>query len=239
MEIVFVRHGESIGNVAKEKGTSYDASNICLTSKGVEQATQTGKYLEIFGNFDVVITSPMLRCAETTEIIVRGLGYRGDIIIDDRLIEWGNDFDPLEGLSKEQKDKIIPDKLKQLDKKMFLELNPFKKIELAKQFRISRDKLLPCSPTLYESWDNYNDFLSELSTKPYKRVLIVSHSVTMATIMQIICSIDKNINWIQIGTPGQKRWLENCSIMCVGYNRSTNQYTLVSAPSDSHLSFSV
>ena len=54
MEIVFVRHGESIGNVAKEKGTSYDASNICLTSKGVEQATQTGKYLEIFGNFDVV-----------------------------------------------------------------------------------------------------------------------------------------------------------------------------------------
>ena len=159
MEIVFVRHGESIANVAREKGISYDPSNIHLTPKGIEQAKQTGIYLsKTFPKFDIVIMSPMLRCAETTELIVKELGWNGDIIIDDRLIEWGNDFDILAGLSKEQMDKKIPSKLKELDKKIKIQTNPFKKIKLAKEFRSLRDKLLPYSPTVYESWNHYTDF---------------------------------------------------------------------------------
>jgi broad specificity phosphatase PhoE len=237
MEIIFVRHGESIANVAKEKGTSYDATNIPLTPKGIKQATQTSIHLsKIFNKFDIVITSPMLRCAETTEIILANLDYKKEIIIDDRLIESGCNYDVLEGLSKEQWNKKIPTELKELEKKQSEELNPFKKIKLQKQFRILRDKLLPYSPTKYEAWDNWINFLAELSTKSYKRVLIISHSTTMAGIMQIICGIDKNINWIQIGNTEQKRWMENCSIMCIGYDKKTLRYSLVSAPSDAHLS---
>ncbi len=70
MEIIFVRHGESVANVANEKGKSYDADNIHLTQKGIEQAKKTGEYInKVFGKMDIVIMSPMLRCAETTELI--------------------------------------------------------------------------------------------------------------------------------------------------------------------------
>lgn len=236
MEIVFVRHGESIANVANEKGTAYDSSNIHLTSKGIEQAKQTGIYLsKTFPKFDIVIMSPMLRCAETTELIVSKLNWKGSIIIDDRLIEPGCDYDVLEGLSKEQRDKTIPSKLKELDNQINTQTNPFEKLKLAKQFRTLRDKTLEYSPTRYEAWYNWVNFLSELSTKSYSRVLIISHSQTMAGIMQIICGIDKNNTWIQINNLGQKTWMENCSIMCVSYDKKTNHYELVSAPSDSHL----
>ncbi len=38
MKIIFIRHGESVANVANEKEKSYDVDNIHLTQKGIEQA---------------------------------------------------------------------------------------------------------------------------------------------------------------------------------------------------------
>lgn len=237
MEIVFVRHGESIGNVANEKGINYDPTNINLTNLGIKQAKETGLYIKkTFGKFDKVITSPMLRCAETTELILGNLEYNETVIIDDRLIEQGCDYDILEGLSKDEKNKIIPPNVKLTFEKIDKEPNPFERIKLSKKFRDLRDKTLPYSPTQKEAWENYNNFLYELSTKSYSRVLIISHSQTMASIMQIICGINMSCNWIKIDSFTNKKWMENCSIMCVYYNPETKTYSLVSAPEDSHLS---
>lgn len=237
MEIIFVRHGESIANVANEKGTNYDATNIHLTNLGIKQAKITGEYIKkTFGKFDKIITSPMLRCAETTELILTNLDYNDSVIIDDRLIEQGCDYDILEGLSKDEKDKTIPPNVKLAFEKIGKESNPFERIKLSEKFRDLRDKTLPYSPTQKEAWENYNNFLSELSTKSYSRVLIISHSLTMDAIMQIICGINKYCNWIKIDSFTNKKWLSNCSIMCVYYNPETKIYSLVSAPEDSHLS---
>lgn len=233
MEIVFVRHGESIANVAN--GKSYDPYNVYLTEKGIKQAAKTGQYLQLFGKFDIVIMSPMLRCAETTEQIVENLGYLGDVIIDDRLIERGNNYDTLEGLSKEQRSKIIPKELYGLEQDLVNEKNPFVRKKLSKRFRLTREKLLPLEPTMSEANDNYTNFLNWLGKQKYNRVLIVSHSYTMNCMMKIICGINEYNDWIQIGSQSQKRWLENCSIMCVYYHKNTNVYELISGPEDVHL----
>lgn len=233
MEIVFVRHGESIANVAN--GKAYDPYNVCLTEHGVKQAEKTGHFLQVFGKFDVVIMSPMLRVAETTEQIVNTLGYSGNVVIDDRLIERGNNYDTLDGLSREQRAKIVPKELYGLEQALVNEPNPFVRKKLSKKFRLTREKLLPLEPSMMEANDNYIDFLNWLGKQKYNRVLIISHSYTMNCIMKIICGINEYNSWIQIGSQSQKRWLENCSIMCVYYHKNTDVYELISGPEDRHL----
>jgi broad specificity phosphatase PhoE len=233
MEIIFVRHGESIANVSDDN--SYDPQNIYLTSDGIKQCKKTGKYLKVFGNLDIVIISPMLRCAETTEIILNELDYNGNILIDERLIERGNNYDILKGLSKREKNKLIPKELRDLESQITDEPNPFKRTKLGKKFRKMREKLLPYSPTSDEANDNYIDFLNWLSKQNYSRVLIISHSCTMGYIMRIICGLNNYNTWIQIGSANQLKWLNNCSVMCVLYDKSINKFELVSAPEDNHL----
>lgn len=233
MEIIFVRHGESIANVTDDN--TFDPQNIFLTENGKQQCKKTGKYLRIFENFDIVIMSPMLRCAETAELILNELNYDGNILIDERLIERGNDYDCLKGLSKREKNKIIPKELKELEIELIDEPNPFKRTKLGKKFRKMREKLLPYSPTSDEANDNYIDFLNWLSEQNYSRVLVISHSCTMGYIMRIICGLNNYNTWIQIGTSTQQKWLNNCSVMCVQYDKKNNKYELVSAPEDDHL----
>lgn len=233
MEIIFVRHGESIANVSDDN--LLDPQNIYLTKEGQNQCKQTGKYLKIFGSFDTVIISPMLRCAETTELILNELDYDGDILIDERLIERGNNYDILKGLTKKEKNKLIPKELKELETQLAIELNPFKRTKLGKKFRKMREKFLPYSPTSDEANEAYIDFLNWLSKQNYSRVLIVSHSCTMGYIMRIICGLNNYNTWIQIGSPNQQKWLNNCSVMCVQYNADINKYELISAPEDGHL----
>lgn len=66
-ELILLRHGESQYN-------AYLTDNLDseLTPKGIEQARATGKFLkEQFGNINnfVGITSPYLRCLQTSQII--------------------------------------------------------------------------------------------------------------------------------------------------------------------------
>ena len=64
MNIFFVRHGQSTGNVEKRLQTDDEP----LTENGIEQAKNLKLVLDNF-DFDLVFTSNMKRCVQTSEIV--------------------------------------------------------------------------------------------------------------------------------------------------------------------------
>ena len=234
MEIVFVRHGESTGNVNNKNNIKFDPKKVVLTSKGKKQAKTTGKFLKIFDKFDIIISSTMPRCIQTSNYIASELGYKKEnILCDKRLIEAGNIYDELDGLTKEEFNKVVPKQLKDIKQKISLEKNPFKRLELQSKFRKLRNKKLKYNPTNIQAWNNYIKFLNWLKKQKYKRVLVVSHSYTMVVIMKILCNININDEITIIRSGKSKNDVENCSIMCV--KKIKNKLELVSATEDQHL----
>lgn len=234
MEIVFVRHGQSTANVARQKNKKYDPKETVLTSKGIKQARKTGKFLKIFGKFDVVISSIMPRCIQTTSNIIKELNFKEEnVIYDKRLIEPGNISSVLDGNTKEENSKIIPKELKDLEKKIEKEKNPFVRSDLQKKYLILKEKKLHQSPTLIKSWNNYINFLEWLKKQKYKRVLVISHSVTMVQIIKILSNIPIYDKIITIKSNKSKIDVENCSIMCV--KKTGTKLQLISATEDLHL----
>jgi broad specificity phosphatase PhoE len=234
MEIVFVRHGQSTANVARQKNKRYDPKETVLTSKGIKQAKKTGKFLKIFGKFDVVISSIMPRCIQTTSNIIKEINYKEeDVIYDKRLIEPGNVYNVLDGLTKEDRARITPKEMKDLEKKIEKEKNPFKRFELQKKYSLLREKKQPQSPTHQQAWNNYVKFLYWLKKQKYKRVLVVSHSVTMMQIMKILCNISIYDRIIKVKSDKSKVDVENCSVMCV--KKIDTKLQLISATEDLHL----
>lgn len=127
MEIIFVRHGQSIQNVAFQKNERYDPNNICLTELGEKQAEITGEYLKTFGKYDVIYSSPLLRVVQTSNIIKNKLGYKNDIIIDDRLEEHNLGVID-EGLNNDEIEKYINKNPEIIQNKLFrfVDLNKWK-----------------------------------------------------------------------------------------------------------------
>jgi bisphosphoglycerate-dependent phosphoglycerate mutase len=134
VRIIFVRHGESIENVAIEKGKSYDPDNIVLTNMGIQQATKTGKYLaKTFGKFDKVFSSPVTRCVQTSNLIMEQISFPPESIkIDDLLVEIGFHNDNSIGLSKDHVKNFLKknNKLLNLQKQIENTSNPFDKLSL-------------------------------------------------------------------------------------------------------------
>ena len=64
MEILLIRHGESEGNVLKRVQTNLEP----LTDKGKEKVSELRNKLEK-ENIEVVFSSDLLRCVQTTEIL--------------------------------------------------------------------------------------------------------------------------------------------------------------------------
>jgi bisphosphoglycerate-dependent phosphoglycerate mutase len=100
-EIYLVRHGQTEWNkLGKTQGQEED---IELNETGKSEANKTGQYLKKFRvekkNFDCILSSPMKRCKETTEIICKELNYKiKKIVYLDELkeVKKGN----LSGLTK-------------------------------------------------------------------------------------------------------------------------------------------
>jgi len=69
MKIFFVRHAQTQANIDNLNYTLDDTLHP-ITERGKKQATYTGKYLkDSFGKFDLVISSPRLRCIQTAKLI--------------------------------------------------------------------------------------------------------------------------------------------------------------------------
>lgn len=86
-EIFLLRHAESIAN--KEGILAGQTSGVVLTEEGERQASSAAQYLSEI-DFDLIISSPLDRCLQTLDPIVKSKGK--EILVDDRLIEmnYGN-----------------------------------------------------------------------------------------------------------------------------------------------------
>ncbi len=82
-----VRHGEAESNVNDTVSCDPQEKNP-LTAVGREQAQKAGEViLSKHGRIDVIITSPFERTKETAQIIAQEIGFKGEIIEDERLGE--------------------------------------------------------------------------------------------------------------------------------------------------------
>ena len=65
MKIYFIRHG-----IAAERGTYTDDEKRPLIEKGINKTTKVAKRLSTIGvNFDLILTSPLIRAYQTAEIL--------------------------------------------------------------------------------------------------------------------------------------------------------------------------
>lgn len=71
-DFVFLRHGESVGNT---EGRFQGQADYPLTAAGREQARALGaRWGQSGRQFDLILTSPLVRALETAEIIARSTG---------------------------------------------------------------------------------------------------------------------------------------------------------------------
>ena len=238
MEIIFIRHGESTGNIADEKGESYDTNNVVLTDNGKEQAKITGKYIaSIYGPFDMIYSSPIMRCKQTAQIIASCVGYDKDIIYDNLLIESGEENHKLGGLSTEDQNDILNKYKVLLDMNQIIkdEKNLFKKAELIKLFHNECSKYLDIIPSFDQIIQNYLKFLTNL--KKDKRILVVGHRGTIEGMLSIATniSIHDMSETIKIVAKQHKDDMSysNCCIMGLKYK--DDSFRLIFPPNRVHL----
>ena len=83
--LIFVRHGESTANVARDNTDSRETE---LTAKGREQARKTGDFLREFYNVTLICASPFKRTIDTADLINAALNV--PIKTNELLIEAHN-----------------------------------------------------------------------------------------------------------------------------------------------------
>jgi len=98
-ELVLVRHGESIGNVADRKARESGAdrldldvrdADVPLSDTGREQADAVGRFIAGLGSErrpELVVTSPYRRAEETAAHALRECGGDPDVVVDERVRE--------------------------------------------------------------------------------------------------------------------------------------------------------
>lgn len=90
--VIFIRHGESLGNVDSSY-YQYSDSAVILTQKGVDQALELKKTIrehldsDHYGIHTQVITSHMMRAKLTAEIVMSDINLKTPILHDARLNE--------------------------------------------------------------------------------------------------------------------------------------------------------
>lgn len=243
VKIIFVRHGESTENVANTSGEAYDFNNIVLTTKGEEQARKTGKYLSnTFGKFDCVISSPITRCIQTSNLIMKEINFDvSKIIIDKDVIEIGGLAHPFGGLSQQDTDKIVKSdkQVVSIEKNIAKTTNPYEKYVLSKKLYKHVSKNYEIKPSLYEAHDNLLNFLDTLKNiienNNYKNILVVSHGGILSLMQKIICGINPENSIIIIDKKfvSLNEVIGNCACLYLGFENE--KFILVTPANTYHL----
>lgn len=233
-EIYIIRHGETEWNkLGKGQGQEAD---IELNDTGKTQATNTGKYFKKFRmndkDFDCMISSPMIRCKQTSEMIANEIGINEkDIILNDEIkeVKKGN----MSGLTKEDD---IMKKLNQcVDDKVSKIEDPIKKYEIQSpenaeiffQDIVNTEKM---DITGVESKDEIiertNKFIEFIKENECKKIIIVSHGGFIEILL-------KKILRLNVLPKGKMEKSSNCSICYLTFN--DNLFSLVSPQNTEHL----
>jgi phosphohistidine phosphatase len=80
MRITLIRHGDAGEDAPRDEERS-------LTKTGRAEVQRVGEALERAGvHFGAVIASPLVRAVQTAEMTAAAVGYRGRVVVSDRLI---------------------------------------------------------------------------------------------------------------------------------------------------------
>ena len=141
MKVYIVRHGQVLHNILHQ----YNAKDEDLTDIGIEQALEVKEKIKDI-DFDIVISSPLIRAKHTAEIITDNSKL---LVFDDRIKErnCGN----LSGQSLEVTNR-------------------------EEYWNYYTDIQYGTSENIQDFFKRVYDFLDELKEKDYKKVLIVGHS---------------------------------------------------------------
>jgi broad specificity phosphatase PhoE len=210
MKVFFVRHGQTYANIEHRNYKDYTES---ITDQGKKQATLAGKYLTTFGNFDLVISSPAIRCIQTAEIICKEINYTKKIVTSELILEklkkskidehniknqLHNENDELKKIIKEYfettsikdgssyiKNASVFDETKDVFKQMELFYN-YQNIFYKLE---KKDKRLEGIDNFITLTNNHQKFLNQLKKLNKKCILVVGHSGTINYMTQIITNI--------------------------------------------------
>jgi 2,3-bisphosphoglycerate-dependent phosphoglycerate mutase len=101
LELIIARHGQSVADIEKRHEGRAD---FPLTDLGKEQAEKLAHWLKDKVTFDYIISSPLKRAAETSEIVSKTCGK--EVFYDERLMEWNNGV--LAGLLRSEAEEKYP-----------------------------------------------------------------------------------------------------------------------------------
>jgi len=245
MKVFFIRHGETLSNLKK---IYYLTNNESITENGNNQASLAGKYLKTFGKFDLVISSPAIRCIDTEKIIINEINYKDNLIINNLIEEKinkklkGLEGDELQNKFKKIKSKI-PEKI--LEKiELYKNTNdPFIIKEISKKYSNKINKFYGYD-VLFKK--HIIEFLNYLKTLDKKCILVVTHGQHVQAITNIITNTEINYGMLKktnfsildknyIGLPSEKiKPNGNTSVMACLLNN--NKFELIIAPNTLHLS---
>lgn len=141
MKVYIVRHGEVPHNALKQ----YNIIDEDLTEVGIKQAEELREEIKEI-NFDIIISSPLIRAKHTAEIINRN---NNPIIYDDRI-----------------KERSCGD----------LSGKPLTVTNRDEYWNYNTTIQYGTSENIRTFFERIYDFLDELKTKEYNSVLIVAHS---------------------------------------------------------------
>ncbi len=228
-QIYLIRHGETEWNI---KGLSQGAENdICLNDKGVEQSEKTGKYLSKIAqrnnfNFDMILSSPMIRTMETAEIIKKQINFNEKIITNKNLIEHGVGLLGIGKTAEElKKDKFYDDFFEQMDKynqldiiqKNILNLGEIPEIFINK-YKIESNK---------KKYERGHKIIKLLEKTTKNNIIVISHNGMIDILNKIILNTTDIIK-------GDLSNGKNCHITLYHLD-SKNNWKLICAPNTLHL----
>ena len=99
--IVLIRHGESLGQTARQRGVSRKDPSLLdcfLSPKGIRQAQFLGQSYETKNNeFDLICVSPLTRALATSLLVFRYLFHRKEEK-EDEMVNNGNEIMPTTGI---------------------------------------------------------------------------------------------------------------------------------------------
>lgn len=181
MEVIVVRHGETAAN---RKNQIQGQSLQGLTERGREEIKLVGDKLRSKNvSISCTYTSDQNRAIETMEILKKQLFCKSHTIVDNRLREW--DFGKLDG---QDMDRVL-EKFESI-----LSSSSIKLEEIANYiYSVNKGQSV-------NSWkiiqQNITSFLDDLkkNDKDNEAVLIVSHGLTILTIISVI---NQNIGYFK------------------------------------------
>jgi broad specificity phosphatase PhoE len=228
-EIYLIRHGETEWN--KLKLGQGSRNDIPLNKNGEKQAKITGKYLNKYRqkdkNFDLILSSPMLRTKKTAEIIAKEIGYKKEIIYMDELKEKDQGLISIGKTDVElRKDKFYDDLFNIIDKfekikdpieKTLFIFNKLNSKKIIKKYERESEENIT---------KRVKQILKYIESTKHNKILIISHGGLIQQINKIIL----NAHEVPYGdlTNGS-----NCHITTYEYNK---KYKLIMAPNTEHFS---